>query len=98
MEKQYLPSPSPVGRDSIRVRLMPRTANSVSSSISAPGWSSRRKATSEVRSAPVEAGTGPGRLTTTNRVTASGTSFTSAASTASRYRLAANAPASAASI
>ena len=36
-----MPSPSPVGRDSIRVRLMPRTANSVSSSSSAPGWSSR---------------------------------------------------------
>src|SRR5262249_55794395 len=81
MEKQYLPSPSPVGRDSMRVRLIPRTANSVSSSIRAPGWSSRRNATSEVRSAPVAAGTGPGRPTTTNRVTASATSLTSLART-----------------
>ena len=51
-----------------------------------------------VRSAPVAAGTGPGRPTTTNRVTASETSFTSPARTASPYRSAANAPASAASI
>ena len=52
MEKQYLPSPSPVGRDSIRVRLTPRTANWLRMSISAPGWSSRRNAITEVLSAP----------------------------------------------
>jgi hypothetical protein len=84
-----------VGRDWIVVRLMPRTANSVRISSRAPGWSSARNAASEVRSAPVRAGSGPGGATTTNRVTALARSCTSGAMTARPYRSAAKAPASA---
>ena len=70
IEKQYLPSAEPVGRDSIRVRSTPRTANCSSSSSSAPGWLSRMNTTSDVLSAPVAGAGWPGRDTSTNRVTA----------------------------
>lgn len=76
---------------------MPRTANSVRISISAPGWSSVRNAASEVRSEPVGAGSSPGGPTTTNLVTALVRSCTAAATTARPYRAAAKSPASAAS-
>ena len=86
-----------MGRDWIVDRLMPRTANSVRISISAPGWSSARNAASEVRSEPVGAGSCPGGPTTTNLVTALDRSCTSGAITASPYLVAAKEPASAAS-
>ena len=75
-----------MGRDWIVVRLMPRTANSVRISSSAPGWSSIRNAASDVRSAPVRAGSGRGGDTTTNRVTAVARSWTSGAMTSRPYR------------
>ena len=78
-------------------RLIPRTANSVRISISAPAWSSPRNAATEVRSEPVGAGSEPGDPTSTNRVTALDRSCTSGTSTTRPYLGAAAAEASAAS-
>ena len=68
----------------MRDRLTSRTENSVSTSSSAPGWSSAMNATSDVLSRPLGSGGSAGRLTSTKRVTASGLSSMSAASTVSR--------------
>ncbi len=55
----YVPNSLRVGRDSIRVRSMSRIANSVIAETSAPGTLSSRS-TTDVRSAPVLGGGGPG--------------------------------------
>ena len=75
---QYSACRSLIGRDSMRVRSMPRTASSVSSPSSEPGrfWV---VAASVVRSRPVGAGGGPGGARSTKRVTAPGLSATSSA-------------------
>src|SRR3954451_11276730 len=72
----------------MRVRLIPRTGNSLSSSSSAP-VRSPTTATSEVLSLPVGSGSGPGGPTSTNRVTAPGKTATSSTSPTSPYRSAA---------
>ena len=72
----------------MRVSEMPRTANSLSSSSSAP-VRSPTTATSDVLSLPVGAGSLPGGLTSTNRVTAPAWSAMSSTSGRSPYRSAA---------
>ena len=69
MWNQYSACRSLIGRDSMRVRSMPRTASSVSRPSSVPGrfWV---VAANVVRSWPVGAGSGPGGATRANRVTA----------------------------
>ena len=74
-KNRYVPNSTRVGRDSIRVRSMSRMANSVIAATSAPGTLSSRR-TTEVRSAPVGAGGGPGGPTSTKRVRAFGSSTT----------------------
>ena len=75
---QYSACRSLIGRDSMRVRSIPRTASSVSSPSSEPGrfWV---VAASVVRSWPVGAGGGPGGVRSTKRVTAPALSATSSA-------------------
>ena len=74
----------------MRVRSMSRIANSVIADTSAPGTLSSLN-TTEVRSAPVLGGGGPGGPTSTKRVLALGSSTTSEASAARPYRCAASA-------
>ena len=75
---QYSACRSLIGRDSMRVRSIPRTASSVSSPSSEPGrfWV---VAASVVRSWPVGSGGGPGGVRSTKRVTAPALSATSSA-------------------
>ena len=56
IRKRYSPSSARVGRDSIVVRLIPRTENSCSSRTSEPGSSRRGVTTKKERSRPVGAG------------------------------------------
>ena len=73
MEKQYWPRASPVGRDSMRDRLMPRVDELLEQLEQArPGWSSLWNTTTVLLSLPVGSLSGPGRDTRTNRVTARG--------------------------
>src|SRR3954463_11290690 len=69
---------------------MSRIANSVIAETSAPGTLSRRS-TTDVRSAPVRGGGGPGGPTSKKRALALGSSTTSDASAVSPYRCAASA-------
>ena len=77
---RYVPNPFSIGRDSIRERSTPRTANSVNAATRDPG-SFRRVNTTAVRSTPVGAGDMPVGPTTTNRVRAPATSAMFSATT-----------------
>ena len=70
IRKRYSPSSARVGRDSIVVRLIPRTENSCSSRTSEPGSSRRGVTTKNERSRPVGAGQRERR--TTKRVDGAG--------------------------
>lgn len=84
-KNMYVPNSVRVGRDSMRVRSMPRIENSVMADTSAPGTFSSRK-TTEVRSAPVECGGRPGSPASTKRVLALASSTTPEASTSTPQR------------
>src|SRR3954465_5525829 len=85
-KNMYVPSPSRRGRDSMRVRLTPRSANSARQRTSQPGASSAgSQNTSAVFPRPPAAAGGASRATHTKRVSLPGGSSTPSSSTSQPY-------------